>query len=240
MAPQKTPEQIAEEARTALAQQLQKSVDALIADLQKADGEDAPPADDAPPMDDAPPAEPDGDEAEAPMAGDGASMPSHEELVAAFQAMAPEELQAYSDALAEAQGGAGGGDMPPPDDGAPPMDDAPPVDGADDGSDFAAMKSEMAQMRLALAKSRREVADLKKSVTAAKTPARPQPRARTGQDRPAGSPPPRQLAKGEIEAVLLRKSRDPKTLPHDRELINGYYCGQVKLPQLDHLFKGTN
>jgi hypothetical protein len=39
--------------------------------------------------------------------------------------------------------------------------------------------------------------------------------------------------------MLLAKSRDASTTTRDRNLINGFYSGQVKLDQLNHLFTGS-
>lgn len=226
-----TPQELAAQARDAMAAELKRQTDALIADLQKSEGlakDDEAPTDDA--SGDAPPpahAEPDGDEAEAPMAPDmgGGDMPSHEELVAAFRAMSPDQLEAYKAALTEVEGG--GDEMPPADAGAtPPMDSPPPDD---------AMKSELASIKKELALAKSQIESLKKSQPA--PAAKPQPRARTGQDRPASAPAPRSLTKSEIDAKLLRKSRDAATSRQDRDLINGFYCGAIKLPAINHLLK---
>lgn len=219
-----------EKAHDILASELIRQAHALVEDLRKGElrkDDEPPPGDGDGDADDAgadvPPPDAGADMPPVDEAGDGGDMPSHEELVAAFSALPPEQLQAYKAALDEAMGG--GGDMAP-DAGA----DMPP-DGGDAPPPPDAMKSEIAAMvKSEFAKFR---AELVKSQAAPK--AAPRPRAVAPQAQPQRPAPALRLGKAEVMAVLTRQSRRRDLSKSDRSLITDFCEGRVDQARIAHL-----
>lgn len=201
-----------------LAEELVRQVEGFVKDLRKGelakdDGDPEPDGDEAP-------ADPGTDQdAPADPAADPAtdSALDADSLVAAYAQMSPEELQQHADAIAQAQAQAGGGSDP----GAGP--DMPPVEQAEKSEAPAWAKQLQARVE-ELAKRQ------------APTPAPPR-RAATGPRRPANVPAPTSLSKAEVRGRLLQKARDPGTTSRDRQLINSYVTGTVKVDAVQHLLK---
>lgn len=178
--------------------------------------------------------------------GEGGELPediSHDDLVAQFRQMAPEQLQAYRMALDEAIGNDGDADPDDADPEAgsdPSLEEAEPMDmggGMPMQMSEAMAKSEQmfVQLQRQLSSMQGEVQRLRKSQTAAPAQ-RVRQRSVTGPTRPSTARPV-ELSKSEAEAILRRKLRDPSLSKGDRGLINDFVTGRTTQVAVTHLLK---
>lgn len=188
-----------------------------------------------------------------------------ESLKQAYSQLSPEELHQHFLALkgvlmasaggdhsadatsASASSGLPAGSPPPGPDAAAPLagEGSKPIDPAA----TMALKSEF-EKELSLVKSERDsatqkIAELEKSVltlteSLQKMVSQPVRKSVQGKDiegllKSEQAPQFANMSKSEITKALLLKARDPKLAKSDRDLINSYYKGSVKVDALSHL-----